>query len=71
MNKKHVLLSNKKFDNKAYFHYPKKEITTKVISNNSQTPSPHNPKVDGSSPSPATKNFTRVARDCGLFYFCL
>ena len=30
----------------------------------------HNPKVVGSSPTPATKNFTRVARDCRLLFFC-
>ena len=29
----------------------------------------HNPKVEGSSPSPATKNFIRVARDCRLLFF--
>lgn len=29
----------------------------------------HNPKVDGSSPTPATKELTRVARDCGLLFF--
>ena len=29
----------------------------------------HNPKVPGSSPGSATKNLTRVARDCGLLFF--
>ena len=29
----------------------------------------HNPKVDSSSLSPATKDLTRVARDCGLLFF--
>ena len=29
----------------------------------------NNPKVDSSSLSPATTNFTRVARDCGSFIF--
>lgn len=31
----------------------------------------HNPKVDSSSLSPATKNLIRVARDCRLLFFCL
>ena len=29
----------------------------------------HNPKVDSSSLSPATKKLTRVARDCRLLFF--
>ena len=29
----------------------------------------HNPKVVSSSLTPATTNFIRVARDCGLFIF--
>ena len=29
----------------------------------------HNPKVVSSSLTPATKNFIRVARDCGLLFF--
>lgn len=33
--------------------------------------SAHNPKVGGSSPSPATKKLTRVARDCRLLFFYL
>ncbi len=31
----------------------------------------HNPKVVSSSLTPATKVFIRVARDCGLFIFCV
>ena len=31
----------------------------------------HNPKVVSSSLTPATKNLTRVARDCRLLFFCL
>ena len=31
----------------------------------------HNPKVVSSSLTPATTNFTRVARDCGLLFFDL
>jgi hypothetical protein len=31
----------------------------------------HNPKVVGSSPTPATKNLTRVARNCGSLIFLL
>ena len=29
----------------------------------------HNPKVVSSSLTPATTNFIRVARDCGLLFF--
>ena len=32
-------------------------------------PGSHNPKVVSSSLTPATKDFVRVARDCGLFIF--
>jgi len=31
----------------------------------------HNPKVVSSSLTPATKIKLRVARDCGLFIFCV
>ncbi len=32
---------------------------------------PHNPNVVSSSLTPATKKFTRVARDCGLLFFTI